>query len=91
MRGLGALVQSLVLAMVHTWQDLPFGGSLAGQFVGDDHAGHVLEPFEPLAEEFSGGRLGAPALHQDSQDSARLVDGPPQLACLAIDLETDFV
>ena len=41
MRILRAVVQIPVLAMFHSWENLAFGGSIALEFVGDDHARHI--------------------------------------------------
>jgi hypothetical protein len=37
--------------MLHTWQDLAFGRTIAPELVGNDHARHVVQPFEELAEK----------------------------------------
>jgi len=41
---LRSIVQSLVLAMLHARQELFLGRSIAGQFIGNDHSWHVLQP-----------------------------------------------
>jgi hypothetical protein len=43
-------------------QNLPLRGTIALQFIGDDHAWNILAAFEELAEEFLGGDLIAPSL-----------------------------
>ena len=60
-----SIVEPFVLPMFHARQDLAFGGSIALQFIGDNHAWDVLEPFEKFAEKSFGGVLVAAALHQD--------------------------
>jgi hypothetical protein len=47
----GAIIQVAVLPMLHTGEDLPCGRAIARQLIGDDHSGHVLAPFQQLAEE----------------------------------------
>ncbi len=48
MRILSAIVEIAVLAMLDAGQHLPLGGAIAGQFIGDEHAGDVLAAREQL-------------------------------------------
>ena len=41
MRVLGAIIEIPVLAMFYPWKELALGGSVALEFVGDDHARHI--------------------------------------------------
>ena len=41
MRVLRAVIEIAMLAMFHPWQDLALGGSVALEFIGDDHARDV--------------------------------------------------
>ena len=41
MRVLGAIIEIAVLAMVYPWENLALSRSVALEFVGDDHSGHV--------------------------------------------------
>ena len=66
-----------MLSMFHAGQHLSLGGFIAFQLIGNDHPRHVRQPFEELAEEALRGLLGAPALHQDIEDMAILIDGAP--------------
>jgi len=52
-----------VLPMLHARQKLSFGRGIAGQFVGDDHAQHVFQTLEQLAEEAFGRLLVASTPH----------------------------
>jgi hypothetical protein len=40
--------------MFDTGQDLPLGGGVTLQFVGDDHPWDILQPTQQLAEEAPG-------------------------------------
>jgi hypothetical protein len=40
------IVEIPVLTMFHSWEDLPLGGSVALELVGDEHARDVLQPLE---------------------------------------------
>ncbi len=62
----GAVVAALVLPMLDAWQHLPFGGTRARQFVGDQHARHVLAAREELAKERLSRSLVPPTLHEIS-------------------------
>ncbi len=60
-----AIIQSFVLSVLDAPQDLPLRCRIAGEFVSDEHARHVLAARELFAEERFGGRLVPPAPHQD--------------------------
>src|SRR3954452_7182672 len=82
-RALRPVVQVAALAVLDTGQDLPLGRAIAAQLVGHDHTRDVLQPLQQLLEE-APGRLGvAPALHQDVEHGAVLVDRPPEVVDLA--------
>jgi hypothetical protein len=59
------IVERAVLTMVHPWEDLPLGGSIALEFVGNNHARYVGQSLEQLAEELLGRLLVPAALHED--------------------------
>jgi hypothetical protein len=80
-----------MLAVLHVRQELAFGCSVAGPFVGDDHPWHVWQACEQFAEELLGCVLGASALHQDIQHIAILINGPPQIVPLPIAFEKDLI
>jgi hypothetical protein len=67
MRVLGAIIEIVVLAMFYPWKKLALGGSVALEFVGDDHARHGRQSFEQLAEELFRGLLVSTTLDQDFQ------------------------
>src|SRR5262245_36674072 len=48
---LGAVIEIAVLTMFHTGQYLPLGGAVAFELIRNDDPGHVLAPFQQLAEE----------------------------------------
>ena len=87
MRVFRSVVQPFVLPMLHAWQDFTFGRCITLQFIGDDHAWNVLEPFEQFAEKSFGGVLVASALHEDIKHIAVLVYRSSQIVSLATDHE----
>ena len=46
MRVLGSIVEIPALPMLNFWQDLTVGHAITLQFVGDDHAGFVLQTLQ---------------------------------------------
>src|SRR5215212_8924944 len=77
--------------MFHSRKNLAPGRSVALEFVGHDHARHVRQAFEQLAEELLGGPLVPPTLDQDIQDVPVLIYGPPQIVMLALDPQTHLI
>ena len=55
---LSPVVEIGMLAMFHAGENLLLGGSIALEFVGDDHARDVGQAFQEFAEELLGGSLG---------------------------------
>lgn len=68
--------------MLDPGQDLPLGRAIAPELIGHDHTGHVLQPLQQLLEEAPGRLRTAPALHQDVEHGAVLIDRPPQIVLL---------
>src|SRR4051812_41364095 len=77
--------------MFNARQDLALGCTIAGKFVGDDHPWDILAAFQEFAEELLGCRLVAPALHQDIQHGAMLINSSPQVSRFALDGEKHLV
>jgi hypothetical protein len=73
--------------MFHARQDLAFRCSIALQFIGDDHAWNVLEPFEKLAKKAFCCVFVPPALDQNIQHVAVLINSSPQRVGFAIDFQ----
>jgi hypothetical protein len=88
---LSAIVEIAVLPMRDVGQDFPLGHPLAGQFVGDDHPGHVGEPLEAFPQELLRSRLIPPALYEDVEHMAIWVDRPPQIMALTPNGEKDLI
>ena len=82
---LGAIIKIPMLAMFHPWQDLALGGSVALQFVRDDHAWHIFQSLEELAEKLLRSLLIPSPLHQEIQHVPVLIDHPPQIVMLTLD------
>jgi hypothetical protein len=87
----GPIVQIAVLAVLYTGQDFPFRGTIAGQFVGDDHPGYVLAPLQQLAEESLRRLLVPAALDENVQHVTVLSHSTPEVIPCPIDGEKYFV
>jgi hypothetical protein len=85
------VVEVAVLAMLHTGQDFPLRGPVAGQFVGDDHPGYVLAPLQQLAEESLRRLLVPVALDEHVQHVPVLIHSTPEVMPCPIDGEKHFV
>jgi hypothetical protein len=84
---LGAIIEITVLPVLDAGQQLPLGGTLALQVVGDHDVRDVLTPCEELAEERLCRGLISPPLHHDVQDVPLLIHGPPKILPPLIDGE----
>jgi hypothetical protein len=60
-----ARIELAMLAMLHARQELSFGRSITFELIGDEHPGHILAPFERLAEELLSRRFVPAPLHQN--------------------------
>ena len=78
------IVEIPVLTMFHPGEDLPLGGSIALQLVGNDHARYVGQSLKEFAKELLRGFLVPPPLDQDIQDIALLIDRPPEIMMLVL-------
>ena len=87
----GAVVEVAVLAMFHPRQDLALRGAVAFELVGDDDPWHVGQALEELAEKLLRRVLVPAALHENIQDIAVLIDGPPQVMPFAMNREEYLV
>ena len=90
-RDLGLVVEVTALSMFDPGQDLPLGGGVALEFIGHDHTGNVLQALQQLLEEPLGRLRVAPALDQDVEHGAMLVDRPPQVVLLAANAEEHLI
>jgi hypothetical protein len=88
---LRAIIQIPMLPMFHTRQELSLGGSVALEFVGNDHARYVRQSLEELAEELLCRLLIPTALHQDIQHVSVLINSPPEIVMFALDRQKHFV
>jgi len=87
----GAIIEAPMLAVLHTGQDILLGRAIAAKFIGDEPPWNVLAAFEQFAEELLRCRLVPPALDQDIQHVAMLIDGAPQVVRFAADLDENLV
>ena len=85
------IVEAFMLAVLDAGHDLPLGGSVAAQFVGDQHTRRPQLPFQKLAEQAFGGLLVAPALDQNVENEALLVDRAPEPVLRAGDRDDDLI
>src|SRR5829696_8443563 len=67
------------------------GGAVAGQLVRNHHTRHAGLPLQQLAEQALGGPLVAPALDENVEHEAILVDGPPEPMLRSPDHQAHFV
>jgi hypothetical protein len=88
---LAAVIEPPMSPVFHARHDLLLGCLIASKFVRDHHAWDVLAIFEQFAKELFGRCLVSPALHQDIQHVAILIDCPPQILRLTVDFEKHFV
>ena len=73
-RILRPVVEAFVLPMLDAGHDLTLGRSVAAELVGNQHARRSPLLFQELAEQAFGGLLLAPALDEDIENKALLVD-----------------
>src|SRR4051794_6157580 len=91
MRILGPIVEPLVPAVLAPGHQLPLRGGIARQLVRDHDPRRPALALEELAEQALGRSLVAPALDEDVEHEAVLVDGPPQPVLLAGHPDLDLV
>jgi hypothetical protein len=91
MRVLSTMIEIPVLTMFHPWENLALGGSIALQFVGDDHAWYIGQAFQKFAEELLRGPLISAALDQDIQHVPVLIDRPSENLTLTFDRQQHLV
>jgi hypothetical protein len=91
MRVFGPVIETLVLAMLDPGHDLPLGRGVALQLVGDEHTRGSTVLLEELSEQALGGLLVAPALNQDIENEAMLVDGTSEPMLFPGDADDDLI
>ena len=80
-----------MLPVLDAGHDLPLGGGVALQLVGDEHTRCSTLLLEELAEQALGGLPVAPALDEDIENEAILVDGTPEPMLLPGDADDDLI
>src|SRR5208337_1468804 len=88
---LRSVVEAFVLPVLHAGHDLPLGRGIAAQLVGDQHTRRSPLLLQELAEQAFGGLLVAPALDEDIENEALLVDRAPEPVLLAGDGDHDLI
>ncbi|GAC1405124.1 MAG: hypothetical protein NVSMB49_24210 [Ktedonobacteraceae bacterium] len=78
MRVFGSIVQSFVLSMLYSRQDLTFRRTLASERISDDDTRNVVESFEEPAEKSFGCFFVSAALDEDVEHVAILIHGSPE-------------
>lgn len=71
------------MAVFNARHDLPLGGPVAFELVGDHQPGRPNMLLQQLTKQALGRLLVAPALHHNLQHEPVLVDGAPQVMLLA--------
>src|SRR5260370_25908378 len=87
----GPVIEARVLPMLDRGHDLPLGRGVAPQLVGDEHTRGSTLLLEELAEQALGGLLVAPALDENIENEAVLVDGTPEPMLLPGDADDDLI
>ena len=87
----GPVIEALVLPMLDPRHDLSLGRSVALQLVGDEHTWGSALLLQELTEQALGGLLVAPALDENIENEAVLVDGTPQPMLLPGDADDDLI
>jgi len=87
----GPVIEALVLPMLDPGHDLPLGRGVALQLVGDEHTRGSTVLLEELSEQALGGLLVAPALNQDIENEAMLVDGTSEPMLFPGDADDDLI
>jgi hypothetical protein len=88
---LRAIVQIPALPMSYSRQHDFFGGTIAAQFVGDDHTGSPTGGAQELAKEAHSREPVALRLDEDVNHGAVLVYRPPEIVLYTIDLQEHLV
>jgi hypothetical protein len=87
----GPVIEALVLPMLDPEHDLPPGSGVVLQLIGDEHMRGSTLLLEELAEQAFGGLLVAPALDENIENEAVLVDGTPQSMFLPGDADDNLI
>src|SRR5690242_12220152 len=85
------VVEAFVLAVLDARHDLPLGGTVAAQLVGDQHTRRSPLLLQQFAQQAFGGLLIAPALDEDIENKALLIDRTPEPVLLASDGNDDLI
>src|SRR5262245_20450148 len=88
---LRTVIEVAVLAVLHTGEDLSLGRSITFEFVRNDDARYIREPFEEFAEKLLGGFSVPLTLHQNIKHVAILIHRPPEIMPLTTNGEENFV
>src|SRR3954447_8582731 len=90
-RILCSVIQALVPPVLDRGHHLSLGGAVAGQLVRDHDTRGPALLFQQLAEQALGGLLVPPALDENVEPEAILVDGPPEPVLLSPDQQAHLV
>jgi hypothetical protein len=85
------VIEALVLPMLDPGHDLPLRRGVALQLVGDEHTRCSTLVLEELAKQAFGGLLVAPALDENIENEAVLVDGTPEPMLLPGEADDDLI
>src|SRR5689334_3891631 len=85
------VVEALVLTVLDARHDLTLGGPIAAQLVGDQHTRRSSLLLQQFTQQAFGGLLVAPALNEDIENKAFLIDRAPEPVLLTGDGNDDLV
>src|SRR5215831_10126128 len=91
MRVLRTVIEIPMLAMFNARQELPLGGPVAFELIGDEHPWDILTAFEELAEKLLRGLFVPTALDENVEDITVLIHRPPEIMPLLVDRDEHLV
>ncbi len=90
-RDFGSVIRIDVVDVTHRRHDRPMSGVIASEFVGHQPPGFTALAFDQATKKPFSRTLIAAALHQNINDIAVVVHGPPQIVPFPLDGHKDFV
>ena len=86
-----AIVQISILSMFDRGKKLAVCHGVASQFVGHDHAGHIMKALQQSSEKSLHGFCIPPRLNEDVQHDTILIHGAPKIMLHALDPDEHLV
>jgi hypothetical protein len=79
------------LAMLNLGKQLAMSHTVASQFIGHDHARHILKAFKQSSEESFGGPGITPGLNEDVEHDTVLIHCTPQIVVHALNPDEHLI